>query len=367
MPVTRVKLIHAFARNNHLKQHRQAMVDIAKKSQETIRLVAIVWPLSRLPHNEIHRICLDRIVQRGENHQSLRPVETGEHELILTRFFGQTDPFDPALNGCDSPFDEIIEMDISWDLEKALEYVVESLVKIDSQKGRIKGLDGKRPSKEDIQQALVKSKAYKPSVYKEMSLDGLDKAKSIRYYGIAVEVDLPSVLERFFTEQAKDLDRTTFDKLKEKNRVDKKPHVTLVHSAELAAKEGEEEKTEEIAFAKKLWEKCETITKRWGSDTIDVKLTLGPLLCWDSRAMSIQVSHVEYSGAGVKAEDVPSDERKDSYHITVGTLDNEIRPIEGKWLLEAAMRGETESKAGETISIVHMPTKEVTGRIRGLW
>lgn len=330
-------------------------------------MVAIVWPLSKLPHNEIHRICLDRIVARGENHQSLRPVQTGEHELILTRFFSQTDPFDPALNSCDSPFDDIIEMDISWDLETALEYAVESLVKIDAEGGGMKGVDGKRPSKQDIQQAMLKSKGYKPSIYKEMNLDGLDKSKTIRYYGIAVEVDLPTVLDRFFAQHSKDTDRVTFDKLKEKNRIEKRPHVTLVHKTELTAKEGEAENSKEIAFAKMLWEKCETITQRWGSDTVTVKLTLGPLLCWDSRAMSIQVSRVEYGGISVKTEDMPSDERKDSYHITVGTLNQEIRPIEGKWLLQAAMSGETKSKAGETISVAHMPTMEVSGRIRGLW
>lgn len=343
------------------------MVDIAAKDKEKTRLIAVVWPLTKLPHNEIHRICLDRIVARGENHQSLRPVETGEHEIILTRFFGQTDPFDPALNSCDSPFDEIIEMDISWDLEKAFDYVVENLVKIDAEGGGIKGIDGKRPTKDEIQQALVKSKEYKPSVYKEMILEGIDKGKTIRYYGIAVEVDLPTVLENFFAEHAKDLDRITFDKLKEATRLEKRPHVTLVHKTELAAKEGEEGNAKEIAFAKMLWEKCETITKRWGSDSVTVKLTLGPLLCWDSRAMSIQVSKVEYGGISVKPEDMPSDERKDSYHITVGTLNPEIRPIEGKWLLENAMKGETKSKAGEDIAIAEMPTIEVTGRIRGLW
>lgn len=342
------------------------MADIAAKCKQKVRLVAVVWPLSKLPHNEIHRICLDRIVARGDNHQSLRPVQTGEHELILTRFFSQLDPFDPALNKCDSPFDNIIEMDISWDLEKALEYIVENLVKIDAEEGGIKGIDGKRPTKDDMQKALAVSRGYKPSIYKEMNLDGFDK-KTIRYYGIAVEVDLPWLLDDFFSKHADELDHTTLDALKEKNRLEKKPHVTLVHNAELVPKEGEAEDSKDVLWAKTLWEKCETITKRWGSDTVNVTLTLGPLICWDSRAMSIQVSKVEYSGAGVKAQDVPNDDRKDSYHITVGTLNQEIRPIEGKWLLESAMKGEKKSKAGETIMTAQMPPVKVTGRIRGLF
>lgn len=342
------------------------MVDIANKCPDKVRLIAIVWPLSNLPHNEIHRICLDRIVDRGDRHQSLRPVPTGEHEIVLTKFFSQIEPFDPALNACDSPFDDIIEMDITWDLERALDYVVDQLLKIDAGEGGIKGIDGKRPSKEAIQQASLEAKGYKPSFIREMNLDGVNKT-NIRYYGIAVEVDLPTVLEAFFSGEGKGLDRSTFDTLKEKNRVEKRPHVTLVHNAELTTKEGEKENPKDLAYSKMLWQKCETITKRWGSDAVNVKLTLGPLLCWDGRAMSIQVSKVEYSGTNVNPDDMPDDDRKGSYHITVGTLDNEIRPIEGKWLLESAMKGDTISKGNQTIKTAEIPTIEVSGRIRGLF
>jgi tRNA ligase len=111
------------------------MVDIAAKNPDKTRLIAMVWPMSKHPQNEIQRICLDRITGRGENHQSLRPVKTGEHEIILMRFFGQMDTFDPAFNPCDGPFDEIIEMDVAWSLEDSLDYVVENLVKIDTMEG----------------------------------------------------------------------------------------------------------------------------------------------------------------------------------------------------------------------------------------
>jgi tRNA ligase len=217
-----------------------------------------------------------------------------------------------------------------------------------------------------MQIAVAKAKGYKPSVYKEMNLEGFDKSKGIRYYGIAVEADLPNLLEGYFSEHPEH--RSLYDQLKASKRIETRPHVTLVHEKERNAETTDEASSSSgTEFARMLWDKCETLTQRWGTAAVDVKLTLGPLLCWDSRVMSIQVSHVEYSGAGLKREDMPNDDRKGSYHITIGTLSSEIRPVEGKLLLESATQGEIESAEGGVIVTAQVPCVEVTGRIRGLW
>lgn len=359
-------------RNNHLKQHRQAMAEIASKSKSKVRLIAIIWPLTNLPQNEIHRICSDRIVGRGENHQSLRPLETGEHEIILMRFFSQTEPFDMAFNASsDAHFHNSIEMDISWEFKTALEYIIEQLIEI----GDIHGVVGKpRPTAEQIDEAILVTQGYKPSIIKEMNLQGLDpsaknggKSKGARYYGIAVEVDLPSLLEKYFKEHDVDENISFFKKLKDTNRIEKRPHVTLIHEKELEMPEDGSRTIEEVDFCKDLWEKCRVASSKWGTETVEVTLTLGPVLVWDERAMSIQVSRVEYVGNNVKKEDLPSDQRKESYHITVGTLNQEVRPIEGKSLLESALKGEETSRAGKKMTTIQMDSIEVKGRIRGLF
>lgn len=388
------------------------MAEIAQKSKEPVRLVAIVWPLTKLPQNEIHRICSDRIVGRGENHQSLRPLKTGEHEIILMRFFSQTEPFDLAFNtSSDSHFHEVIEMDVSWDFRRSLEYVIERLCDV----GDVKGVNA-RPTSQEIDAAVEKALGYKPSLYKEMKVEGLDpkqKGKGPRYYGIAVEVDLPKLLEKIFHAPAAassdshaasgslpsvdrlrfkvetqsgggslEAGRKFFDDLKTKDRIEKRPHVTLIHESELKPRKvdvdgnppsstgeasGGEAEKKEVELCKALWDKCKAAASRWGTETIEVTLTLGPLLVWDGRAMSIQVSHVEYGGVNVRTDDMPSDDRKDSYHITVGTLSQDIRPIEGRWLMESALKGERESKAGLPLTQVRMETVQVKGRIKGLF
>jgi len=346
------------------------MAEIAAKADKPTRLVALVWPLSNLPQNEIHRICSDRIIGRGENHQSLRPVETGEHEVILVRFFSQYEPYEPAFNAAsDGKFDDTIEMNVAWDFETSIKHVIEELLKI----GDVLGVY--RPNQEQLEQAMEKTLGYKPSIIKEMHLEGLNSSskgggtsKGARYHGIAVEVDLPSLLDDFFSSRSdlSSTDKAFYDLLKKNDRIEKKPHVTLVHERELElAKDGSN--AADVEYATMLWERCKAVEARWGEDAVQVTLTLGPLLVWDGQAMSIQVSDVQYGGSDVKKEDMPCDKRKNSYHITVGTLNQDIRPVEGKFLLENAMKGENLRKAGKPLVIEKMDTVEVKGRVRGLF
>lgn len=352
------------------------MVTIARKSKRNVRLVALLWPLDNLPHNEIHRICADRIVARGENHQSLRPVRTGEHEVILSRFFSQYEEFDNAFNtGSDAEFDHVIHYNISWDIEKVLEHTIEQLLEIDAKAlddaSKIPGL--RRPSKDEMHEAIAVAKGYKPQVYKEMKLESLDPSakrggsnKGARYYGIAVEVDIQSLLARYFDAVDGEADNF-FLQLREKGRIEKKPHVTLIHERELEAPpEPTSGSTEELEFCKELWERCKKISQLWGEESITVTLTLGPTLAYDGRSMSIQVSNLAYSGLNLDPRIIPSDKRKDSYHITVGTANNEIRPVEGKWLLEAALKGEQVSQPGEKIRTLQIEPVEVKGRVKGM-
>jgi tRNA ligase len=240
---------------------------------------------------------------------------------------------------------------------------VDKLVEI----GDVKGV--RRPAPEEMQGAIAKTRVYKTSIIKEMKLEGLDsgsknggKSKGARYYGIAVEVDLDSLLADAFAAQTPEI----LQQLRSRTRVEKKPHVTLVHENMLELVENGSNRAN-VEAATTLWEKCKKAAQRFGDDVVDVTLTLGPLVVWDSRAMSIQVSAVEYGGTKVDPADLPSDEHKHSYHITVGTLEEDIRPIEGKWLLESALKGEQTSRAGAKIERAEIAEVQVRGRIRGLF
>ena len=282
------------------------------------------------------------------------------------RFFKDTDPYDPVFNAnSDALFQECIEVNVSWTFEKTLKVVVEKLLEL----GNIPGV--REPSKEDFKKAVQMAKEYKPIVHKEMKTEGLgasskngSQSKNARYYGIAVEVDLSKLLETFFSSSS--ADRDLFDILRYEKRIERRPHVTIVHENELKSNDGNGKSDGEVEASKVLWGKCENLASRWGSQVVTVHLTLGPLLVWDMRTMSIQVSKITYAGAGLKQEDMPFDVRNKSHHITVGTVHSDVRPVEGKWLLESAVKGEETSRAGDQIQVATLDTIEVTGRVRRL-
>ena len=67
-------------RNNHLRQHRQALHDATAKISSPVR------------HTTIHTVHCDRITLRGNNHQSLRANKKDKnHEDVSWQFFKDTD------------------------------------------------------------------------------------------------------------------------------------------------------------------------------------------------------------------------------------------------------------------------------------
>jgi tRNA ligase len=113
-----------------------------------VRLLALNWSLDR-PHAEIHRICSDRILMRGANHQTLHGDTTDKsHENVVWMFLTGTEP----LNKKEA--DATIEMVIGEDLEHALARVIDGIV-------RELGLP--RPDAERVGAALAKVRRYMPA------------------------------------------------------------------------------------------------------------------------------------------------------------------------------------------------------------
>ncbi|KAH9066807.1 tRNA ligase kinase domain-containing protein, partial [Lactarius vividus] len=111
-------------KNNHLHMHRLALRDAVKGTHPPVRLLALHWPLDR-PHAETHRICADRILLRGTNHQTLHADQKGKaHEGVLWQFLGTKEPL------VDGEADSVIEMDVREDLEHALSRAIDAVVRV---------------------------------------------------------------------------------------------------------------------------------------------------------------------------------------------------------------------------------------------
>lgn len=317
------------------------------------------------------------------------------HEQAIWQFLGQYEEFDQALNGDgDGKFDAVIEVLPQWEKEEQLEKVLEELVKL----GGVAGLEDGMPSEERRKEAIAWAEKWEPEKKKVVTKEAVDKKKSklkVRYYGVSVEVGLKKLVEEALeaNPELRDEEDSTFQALVLSDRVEKSPHVTLVHENEvkppapapstddaLASTPPAQpyaESTSLVELKQSLWTRYSSLIQRAEtearSDLLEVRITLGPRIVWDNRAMAIEVSAMEAAHPTSSSEanqiELPTQgsDRQKHAHVTVGTRANEIRPVEGKFLLEAVGGGEKTTKEGGEIRVVEMKElKVVKGYLAGL-
>ncbi|GAA6023899.1 hypothetical protein JCM11491_002687 [Sporobolomyces phaffii] len=376
-------------KNNHQVRHRLDLVELVNSLASTyrIRLVALVYPVDSptLPRDKFHALMASRIVARGENHQSLRAGES--HEAIVWQFLGQHEPFDDVSNAkADGKFDRVVAMRPDATRDDALADVVRAL-------GEIDGMGVVDPGADRRRAAVEWARAWKVQVKKATPEDGSTAIKKRqpkaaakpRYYGLAVDVDLRPLVEAHVVHANADDSPPSpppaiWTALVESSRVETKPHVTLVHQVELASDD------EAFRLRKQgIWNRYERMVHAAQSEgataddraKLEVQVTLGPRLVWNERAMAIEVSSVVPLAAAT-AEDPSSvspsssSSGEDSIalaedrsgHITVGTRSSDIRPIEGKWLMENALL--TDPSARGEIHELRIGEIKVKARLAGL-
>ncbi|KAG6915576.1 hypothetical protein DXG01_010877 [Tephrocybe rancida] len=329
-------------KNNHLEQHRKALRDLTKSYHVPTRLLVLNWGIGNIPQATVHRVCGDRVMQRGTNHQTLRPDADKAHEEVIWMFLNTRQEFS------DSEADAVIEMQVEEDMEAAVRRAVDGCV-------RILGLEA--PSEEKITEALVAINAYKPKVKKADEKKAKDQA---RYYGLLAEVDLQEVLGTklgaLAHAQGVEGDAaSTFAVLKGAGRVARRPHITIVHQNSLPAEQA-------------LWDGCAALHTFEPPPLF--KLRLGHLV-WNSRVMALTVDDLDAVGedgvargkeflAGLPAE------LTQRLHITVATKNTSVPAVEAKALVQAFHKGETSDESGE-ISSMALQDVYATGRLKALF
>src|SRR6266404_4256458 len=148
-----------------------------------VRLLALNWSLDQ-PPSEIHRICADRTMERGTNHQTLH--EQGRaHEGVLWKFLQSPERL------AEGEADTVIEMDVREDLEQGLARATDSIV-------RVLGLP--HPDTERVGAALAKAREYRPSSTDAQANSKQRKAAAPPgYFGLLAEIDLVDALDAQIT------------------------------------------------------------------------------------------------------------------------------------------------------------------------
>jgi len=310
-------------RNNHLTRHRDGIRDAVKRIRPQPQLVALNWSFANTPKTTVHRITCDRILGRGENHQTLRPTDLANYEEIVWRFIKETEELD------ENEVDDVIEMEVEESIEDALARAVNGVVDV---------LGIEKPTDEQMGEALRKSIEYQNNARKETggSSKGKEKERpkektiAPRYYGILPEIDLEAVMGQVLgAEDAHEDAKRMWELLQRKKRVTAMPHITITHI---------KSKDTELA----LWNASDLLLKEAAQPMFG--LEFGHLV-WNDRVMALTVENlsvkegnaIEVGNEWLKVlGDGPVRAR---LHVTVGTANPSIPPVEakdlvGKWRAE---------------------------------
>jgi tRNA ligase len=278
---------------------------------------------------------------RGDNHQVLTSKKVPEYEQVVWRFLKDSEELG------EDEVDDVIEMEIEEGLEESLDRAVSGVVDL---------LGLEKPSDEKMGEALRVAREYEPAkrtVAKQQqhpAKESKEKVKPPRYYGLLPEMDLSEAIGSVMNSNipVPDSARAFWEKLKDTARYASRPHVTIVHS-----KEREEEA--------KLWDACEELLQ--GKPPL-FEFSLSHLV-WNDRVMALAVDDLKLVGesGGEDSGDVflnaLDDGIKNRLHITVGTKEPSIPPVEARDIVANWRAG----KATDTLALNGVTAR---GRIKGL-
>ncbi|KAF7341169.1 tRNA ligase [Mycena venus] len=309
-----------------------------------------------------------------------------EHERVIWMFVNKTEPLSPV------EVDAVVDMVIGED--EGLEAQVRRAV---SGVSDVLGLE--EPEEEKIMEGVEKAKGYAVAGAGADGADGSGseaqskgkgkgkgkqaqgkkagetaedkdqkqkkKGKPPRYFGLLPDVDLDTLLAGPIAQEPSAM--ALFEHLRKEKRVATRPHVTIVHSKALEGSGAE-------VGAKELWERCATLDSWDGKEEGKTgekavfECTLGSVV-WDDRVMAVTVDEVRLekeAGAGQAGAEfvskLPEEVRK-RLHITVGTRNPSIAPVEAKTLVEKWKAG----KSGGDIKSLSLGEVTVKARVRGLF
>lgn len=282
-------------------------------------MLALHWGLQNQPHATIHRICSDRILQRGDNHQTLRAdAEAKKHEEVVWMFLEQTEDIG------DKEVDEVVDMEIEADFEINLAKAIDACVRV---------LGFRKPTQEQVGQAMAVARGYAPTSKKEDEVKK-GKVKGPRYYALLPEIGLTNIVdERLGKPDAPQSAGLFWDTLKDAKRVTAVPHITLVHNKSLPQEQA-------------LWDSCRDLFLSPDSPSFNFRVSH---LVYNSRVMSLVVDDLKAgTSPGSDVIDKAAQEfvtkfyhpkLKGALHITVGTKDASIPALEGKSVVEDWRKG----------------------------
>ncbi|KAG5462709.1 MAG: tRNA ligase kinase domain-containing protein [Olpidium bornovanus] len=221
-------------RNNHLRRLRGDLTTAVKEAFPDCRVVCFYWDVTQEPSPRVVEGTRKRVMDRGENHQSLTPGRNPQFDKVIRAFVNDFQPLDS--NFCeDSLIDEVVQFSVTDTLRQNARVAINAVAEFC-------GLPV--PPASRVEEALAKATTdYRPTVVKNVK-NNKRRQENWRYYGLVVrENEVKTLVDRCLSGNA--VPPAVPDQWRSSTMVET-PHVTLVHKKSLAGQ----------AQGEKIWSLC---------------------------------------------------------------------------------------------------------------
>ncbi|OAL42916.1 tRNA ligase-like protein [Pyrenochaeta sp. DS3sAY3a] len=356
-------------RNNHQKRERDQIITDISRNVPDARFVALHYVHDRANYDNIRNATRKRVLDRGDNHQTIQAGSKGPNEIIeiMEGFMHRFQPVDPS-EMPDELFDLIIHLDPTVESRENLEVIIGKM--FETYPALFEGKE--MPTDTDMDAAIEWAmNDYTPDFKMDLSKGGggnkttqnfnnnqilqnmqrgenqssrqqpkqqpkPKKVPRMEYYSVRLNTSrISSILDAMFN----DRDAMTarfYNQLKQSRRVQNEFHVTLIHRA--AA-------TQNQAYWDRLTQLHESsLTTSANSGSWEPELGKCSVqlerLVWDDRIMCFVVrlngsSTFQISSeSGMSTEEVAFETVNAVAHVTIGTASQQIKPMESNALLQ---------------------------------
>ncbi|KAI0018471.1 tRNA ligase [Xylariomycetidae sp. FL0641] len=325
-------------RNNSERREREQIIKDIKMRHPGARLVALNFAHGDI--EEIRRITRERVLKRGDNHQTIQAASDQSKVIgIMENFLTRFQPCDPD-RAPDDGFEHIIDLDPSQPSRTNLGTVVLELHR--KYPGLIPSLPGVEVMDEACKAAI---EDYQPAIRhtipdrsgpkkqqqqqqqqqkggnQQPAPKGPQQKKGLEYMSVSVPAkDILAALDSAFKDVGPDVSKF-YKQLQQNRRVQALFHVTLMHRASASQHPA-------------LWAQYAEIHETVSANTSDPNPSVGECevvlerVVWDDRIMAIVVRLLDPENEEPKWRCVNK-----IAHITVGTRDNAVKPKESNDLL----------------------------------
>jgi tRNA ligase len=360
-------------RNNHQKRERDQIITDISRTVPDARFVALHYVHDRSNYDRIRDATRKRVLDRGDNHQTIQAGSKGSGEIIeiMEGFMHRFQPVDPS-DSPDELFDLVINLDPTVDSRENLEVIIGKM--FETYPALFEGQE--MPTDTDMDAAIQWAmNDYTPDFKMDLSRGGGSlntqmrqnaqhqnnngggkqsqqaakpkKAPKMEYFSVRLDSSkVSSILDGLFKDKDAATSRT-YNQLKQSRRIQNEFHVTLMHRASTSSNPAYWDKLMKLHEAS---QQSTASAGSWEPELGKCSVHMERVI-WDDRLMCFVIrlngssTLQATSEMGTTTEELVFTSANPVAHVTIGTASPNIKPKESNDLLQ---RWLNEGSGGET-------------------